>query len=94
MITPGNVSAGSKGMASRTPAMPGLREPGEHARQRSDTVRAPQPGEQDRGEGEQPIGLAGALAARASERYIDLHGLQVTRPALRRAPPRSQVMMM
>jgi len=30
-----------KGIAFRTPGMPGLRPPDEHARQRSDTVRAP-----------------------------------------------------
>ena len=45
------------------------------------------PGEQGRGGGEQPVVLADAFASWASEswaseRCIDLHGLQVTRAAL------------
>ena len=42
MITPGTLRRQTQeGMAFRTPAVPGLRAPDEHARQRSDTVRAP-----------------------------------------------------
>ena len=42
MITSGTLRRqAQKGIAFRTPGMPGLRPPDEHARQRSDTVRAP-----------------------------------------------------
>jgi hypothetical protein len=41
MITPGTLRRqAQKGIAFRTPAMPGLRATDEHARQRNDTVRA------------------------------------------------------
>ncbi len=46
------------------------------------------PGSKVEAKGEQPVILAGALAARESERCIDLDGLEVTRPAVPRARPR------
>jgi len=48
----------------------------------------PDDGAEDQAEGEQPVVLADTLAARASERCVDLHGLEVTRPAVPRARPR------
>ena len=46
------------------------------------------PGSKVEEKASQPVILAGALAARESERCIDLDGLEVARPAVPRARPR------